>query len=285
MRRTIQDGALALLGETTEILNDKGVEYIIVGGWSPFLLNANPFPHPGTKDVDILFKSGINKGELKYIIEDFIKKGFIQSAKHPFQLLKAIEISELKFMFNIDLLHPDNQEKDPQMFVDHIDFPVKESHSMKIDYKGKTIILPKSDFFFNDFITKHKREFELTDGRKKIIEFNLLNEAGLILSKTKSAFNEKRTRDAYDVFLAIKQNRNYDATIEQLLNISKEHKEIFIAIEKMYTPKKLQKLNDNIYQWFSAVDVNESDRETEDTFNQFFKDLSIEIGQDVDEKN
>ena len=284
MRTTIQDGAFALLGETTEILNDKGVEYIIVGGWSPFLLNANPFPHPGTKDVDILFKSGTKEGELKSLIEDFIKKGFIQSAKHPFQLLKAIEINGLKFMFNIDLLHPDNQEKDPQMFVDHIDFPVKESHTMRVDYKGKTIILPKSDFFFNDFSTSHKQEFELTDGRKKTIEFNLLNEAGLILSKTKSAFNEKRTRDAYDIFLAIKQNRNYAATIGQLINISKEHKEIFSAIEKMYTPNRLKILDNNIYEWFSAVDVSEGERETEDTFTKFFKDLNIEIGQDIEEK-
>lgn len=284
MRNTIQDGAFALLGETTEILNENGVEYIIVGGWSPLLLNQNPFPHPGTKDVDILFKSGTKKGELESLIRNFLKNGFIQSAKHHFQLLKAIEINGLKFMFNIDLLHPDNQETEPQMFVDHIDFPVKESLTMRVDYKGKTIILPKSDFFFNDFITKHKHEFELTDGRKKIIEFNLLNEAGLILSKTKSSFNEKRTRDAYDIFLAIKQNRNYNHTIEQLKNISKEHKEIFSAIKKMYTPSKLQILDKNIYEWLSAVGVCESDRETANTFIQFFKDLNIEIGEDIEKR-
>lgn len=63
---------------------DKGVEYIIVGGWSPFLLNANPIPHPGTKDVDVLFKSGTKQGELKSLIEDFIQKEFIQSAKDTF---------------------------------------------------------------------------------------------------------------------------------------------------------------------------------------------------------
>jgi hypothetical protein len=284
MRSTIQDGAFALLGETTEILNENGVEYIIVGGWSPFLLNQSLFPHPGTKDVDILFKSGTKKGELESLIRNFLKNGFIQSAKHNFQLLKAIEINGLKFMFHIDLLHPDNQETEPQMYVDHIDFPVKESLTMRVDYKGKTIRLPKSDFFFNDFITKHKQEFELTDGRKKIIEFNLLNEAGLILSKTKSAFNEKRTRDAYDIFLAIKQNRNYDYTIEQLKSISKEHKEIFSAIEKMYTLSKLQILDKNIYEWLSNVGVSESDRETENIFIQFFKDLNIEIGEDLEKR-
>lgn len=280
MRTTIQDGALALLGETTELLNSHGIDYIIVGGWSPFLLNSAPFPHPGTKDVDILFKSGTQEGELKALIETFIKKGFVQSAKHPFQLLKAIDINRHSFMFNIDLLHPDDQEKKPEMFVDHIDFPVKESHSMRIDYKGKTIILPKSDFFFSDFYTKYQHEFELTDGTKKNIEFNLLNEAGLILSKAKSAFNEKRTRDAYDIFLAIQQCRNYESTIGQLLNISNNHKAIFLAIEKMHTPKNLEILDRNIYEWFSKVDVEESDRNTDETFKKFFLDLNIPVGVD-----
>jgi len=280
MRTTIQDGALALLGETVDILNNNYIEYIIVGGWSPFLLNSSPFPHPGTKDVDILFKSGTQKGELKTLIEVFLKGGFVQSAKHPFQLLKVIEINGYQFMFNIDLLHPDDQAKNPEMFVDHIDFPVKESHSMLIDYSGKTIILPKSDFFFDGFYTKFSYEFELTSGEKKTIEFNLLDEAGLILSKTKSAFNEKRTRDAYDIFLAIQQSRNYDTTIGQLQNISKEHKEIFSAIEGMNTPNKLRILNSNIYEWFCKVDVDESDRNSYEAFYKFFSSLNIPRGTD-----
>lgn len=71
---------------------------------------------------------------------------------------------------------------------------------------------------------------------------------------------------------------------DQLINISKEHKEIFSAIEKMYTPNRLKILDNNIYEWFSAVDVSEGERETEDTFTKFFKDLNIEIGQDIEEK-
>lgn len=219
----LQDGATTLLGETCDLLNTQEIEYLIVGGWSPFLLNQAKFHHPGTKDVDVLFKSGTEKGKLKEVIETFLANDFIQSAKHPFQLLKTYEINSHKFMYNVDLLHPDNQEEKPEMYVDHIDFPVKESKYMKIDYSGKTIILPQSDLFFSDFSFSHEQTFNLTDGTKKEIKFNLLDEAGLILSKTKSVYNPKRTRDAYDIFLAFHQSRNPEKTIEQLKTISSKH--------------------------------------------------------------
>lgn len=273
----IQDGSTALLGETCEIMNNAGIDYLIVGGWSPFLLNSSPLPHPGTKDVDILFKSGTKTGDLESLIKIFLSKGFIVSAKHPFQLLKCMKIDGFELMFNIDLLHPDDQEKKPEMFVDHIDFPVKESSTMRIDYKGKTIVLPKSDFFFDDFITKETKTFDLYDGRREIIEFNLLNEAGLILSKSKSVFNEKRTRDAYDIFLAIYQSRDYNRTISQLKNLSTTQTEIFSALEAMHTTRGLDTIDNHAYEWFSKVEVDEADRDTRPIMSRFFKDLNIPI--------
>ncbi|UWX60474.1 hypothetical protein N0B40_19035 [Chryseobacterium oranimense] len=280
MNETIQDGALSLLGETTKILNENNVEYLIVGGWSPFLLNKGKLPHPGTKDVDILFKSGTETGKLKEIIDTFLKNGFTQSAKHPFQLLKVFEIKGYNFVYNVDLLHPDNQEKDPELYIDHIDFPVKESHTMRVDYKGKTILLPKSDFFFNDFITQYPLEYINSNGEKENIEFNLLNEAGLILSKSKSVFEVKRTRDAYDIFLSIKQNKNYDKTIQQLKNISETNPQITDALQNIYTDENLKKIDNNIYDWCSKLDVSEGRRESLNVFEKFFKDLNIKKSSD-----
>lgn len=276
MNETIQDGAISLLGETTKILNEKNIEYLVVGGWSPFLLNNGEYPHPGTKDVDVLFKSGTEKGQLKDVIDTFLQNGFTQSAKHPFQLLKVFKINGYNFVYNIDLLHPDNQEKDPEMFIDHIDFPVKESHTMRIDYKGKTILLPKSDFFFNDFITKKTINYLNSNGDKETVEFNLLNEAGLILSKSKSVFNEKRTRDAYDIFLSIKQSSNYENTINQLSKIGKQNPQIVNALRQMYSDSNLQLIDNNIYDWCSKLYVSEGMRDSISTFEKFFKDLNIE---------
>lgn len=276
MEVTLQDGALALLGETTQILNENGIEYIIVGGWSPFLLNSSPLPHPGTKDVDVLFKSGIQEGELKTIIQKFLSNGFIPSAKHSFQLLKPIELNRQNFMFNIDLLHPNDQELKPGMFVDHIDFPVKESKNLRIDYKGKTIILPKSDYFFDGFTTHRKQDIQLSNGETVTAEFDLLNEAGLILSKSSSVFNEKRTRDAYDIFLAIKQSSNYDKMISELRNIHQSNNDIQLALRKMYEAEKMKIIEDNVYQWMSEVRVPEGDRIIKEVFIDFFSDINIQ---------
>lgn len=209
MFKTIEQGSLALLAETCQILNEKKTEYLIVGGWSPYFLNSNPILHPGTKDVDILFQSGTNEGELKELIESFLSKGFVASAKHPFQLLKVFDINGIEFMYNIDLLHPDNQAKNPEKYVDHIDFPVKESRGLRIDYSGKTILLPKSDNFFEHFKIQYKDSFILADKSEVEVEFSLLDEAGLIISKSSSYENVKRTRDAFDIYLALKQSRNY----------------------------------------------------------------------------
>ena len=103
---TIQDGAYTLLADTIKILNEEKMNYIIVGGWSPFLLNDNPIKHPGTKDVDILFSHAYEKGNLEEIITKLLKSNFILSAKHDFQLFRKITVKGKEFVYNIDLLHP-----------------------------------------------------------------------------------------------------------------------------------------------------------------------------------
>ena len=56
--------AKALLVEVCHALNLLEVRYVVVGGWSSFLLNATEIVHPGTKDVDILFDDGDVRGSL-----------------------------------------------------------------------------------------------------------------------------------------------------------------------------------------------------------------------------
>ncbi|WP_318640568.1 hypothetical protein [Flavobacterium ardleyense] len=274
----LQDGATHLLGETCQLLNEQKIEYLIVGGWSPYLLNQAKYPHPGTKDVDVLFKSGTEKGQLKEVIQSFINEGFIQSAKHPFQLLKTYKLNGHNFMFNVDLLHPDNQAEKPEKYVDHIDFPVKESKYMRIDYSGKTIILPQSDLFFDEFSFLHTQNIQFLDGSKNDVSFNLLDEAGLILSKTKSVYNAKRTRDAYDIFLAFYQGRNPEKTIQQLKSVSEKYPDVKTSLQKMYTEKNLELFNTNCYEWFSNLNVSEGEREiVVNEYEKFFKSIDLQI--------
>lgn len=74
---TLLSGAKGLLGECSRILKEINLEYTIVGGWSPYLLNNTVFKHPGTHDVDLLFKDGENFGVLADIASKFISEGFV----------------------------------------------------------------------------------------------------------------------------------------------------------------------------------------------------------------
>ena len=267
MRETLLDGAKSLLGECCYILNQNNIEYLIVGGWAPFLYNSNGYLHPGTKDVDILFKRGFEENQLKEIIEIFLSKGFFQSAKHSFQLLKEIEINGYNFIYNVDLLHPDNQEKKPEMYVDHINFPIKESIYISVNYKGKTILLPKSDSFFTDFSDKYTDSFHLLNDETAEITFDLLDEAGIILSKLESAFIAKRDRDAYDIYLALKYNRDYESTILKLKKIIAENLSVKNLFEKFLKKESIVYLDDKVTDWtakmnnynpnFSSIEVFE----------------------------
>jgi hypothetical protein len=49
--------AFALLQEVTGALLECNVDFVIVGGWVPFLFHAERFGHPGTYDVDVLLNA------------------------------------------------------------------------------------------------------------------------------------------------------------------------------------------------------------------------------------
>lgn len=198
----LQDGAFGLLAETADILNRSNINYIIVGGWSPLLLNNNPINHPGTKDVDILFENGYRKKELGEIILKFIESGFLLSAKHDFQLFKEIEVQGKKFIYNIDLLHPTETEKPNEIYIDHIDLGIPSDKYQSDTFKMKSIALPSSQVLFDHkFSVSHK--ITIND---KEVTVTLMNEIGTLLTKSQSLKIPKRFRDSLDIYLAITQN-------------------------------------------------------------------------------
>ena len=48
------EAALHLLRDATKILSAATVDFVVVGGWVPFLFHSKRYGHPGTFDLDVL---------------------------------------------------------------------------------------------------------------------------------------------------------------------------------------------------------------------------------------
>lgn len=212
----LQTGATLLLYETTSLLNDLGVNYIIVGGWSPFLLNSAPHLHPGTKDVDVLFDKAYEKGKLSEIILEFISHGYLLSAKHDFQLFKSINVAGKPFIYNVDLLHPLETIKPTDIYVEQIDLGIPADKYLSETFKMKSIALPSSQSLFDcEIVTNYSLGNPICKQQKQH-EIPLMTELGTLITKSRSVFETKRYRDSLDIYLAIKQCRDYNLLIGKI---------------------------------------------------------------------
>lgn len=212
---TMQDAVSALLLDVTTFLNSTGHDYMIVGGWSPFLLNKTDHRHPGTRDIDVLFSDGNVRNKLRDVIRGMLDRGYKASAKHDFQLLRPVTVQNFQLVFNVDLLHPAESEKNPEMMVDHFDLGIKDEELAE-SKAIKSIVLPSSALLFgDDFSSLYTLESHNLDGQPSKVSFPLLGLAGSILSKCESVNVKKRPRDAFDIFLALESD--FEKEIPQLL--------------------------------------------------------------------
>lgn len=186
--------AKGLLGESIKIMNESNLDYVVVGGWIPYLFYTNKkYSHPGSFDVDILLNDKIvNIKSIEKLIQNFRKHNYIFSAKNKFQLHKILKVNKEPMVFHVDFLHrkyaPDQDEG---MFLDW--------------GKMTSIAGPGMDIIFdrNERIT-HTISCILPNGIKENVIVNFASEIGFITSKGRSLNNPKRTRDSYDLFLIMK---------------------------------------------------------------------------------
>lgn len=226
----IQEGANSLLSDTIKILNENDVNYIIVGGWSPFLLNSGEIVHPGTKDVDILFEVGYKEKELKDISQTFIDSGFILSAKHDFQLFKKIKVNDYEMIYNIDLLHPHETSWKKKTYVDHLELDLPASKYQSKNFMIKSIALPNSSILFDSFFVDHEIDFPLSDGTSSTQKMKLMSELGCLITKSQSVKVEKRFRDSFDIYLSIAQSQDLDDLVRKTLSLRKTNREVYNSL-------------------------------------------------------
>lgn len=268
----IQTGAFGLLYDTTKLLNELDVKYVIVGGWTPFLLNSKPIIHPGTKDVDVLFDGAYEKGKLKNIIEAFLQNGFILSAKHDFQLFRPIKVSGREFIYNVDLLHPLETVKPKDIYVEQIDLAIPADKYQSRTFKMKSIALPSAQSLFDsNLFIDFDLEISTTNGSKLNQKIPLMGELGTLITKSQSVSKDKRYRDSLDIFLTIKQSGNIESLIKATNDLRKTHIDTFNNLYGIRQAYEDQLLLSNTLRFIPELDRNDFIS----TFETFFEQTGL----------
>lgn len=246
MIKTINDGAKKLLIDSVSILKENNPKqtYVIIGGWCPVLRKSVDQPHPGTVDVDILFIDADKEYRISSYIDSMLKNGFLVSAKHPFQLLKLVEVNCETFVYNVDLLHPSMMLKNPELFVDHIEHDVFIDSKKAQKIKSVSMVVPGSSVIFEENLFDHIN----VDGHDVCV----VNWEGMFLTKLESCRSIKRPRDAYDIYLAFLSKAIDIANIKRICRIYTQLESPFEEFIKHITDNEAD-FNNKILKYNPAI--------------------------------
>lgn len=191
---SVMDGGVQLLAETAAVLSAHAdLNYVVIGGWSPYLLSSTKYPHPGTLDVDILFAGGYEEKALKSFMQAMLDSGFVPSAKHNFQLFKSFEVSGQELVYNVDILHP-GMKDDKSMFVGHLDLDLPMDKDRLRVKNMMSIVLPNSQVIFDEQL------YALHEING--VSINLCSLEASVITKLDSCQKPKRERDSFDIYVS-----------------------------------------------------------------------------------
>jgi hypothetical protein len=159
---------------------------------------------PETRDVDLLFPERYSKDDMSEILHRFLNFGYFVSAKHDFQLCRAINLGKQTYIYNVDLLHPTKGKMNKVDFVEIMDLDVTDGIRVKS-------MLSINIQYGSEIYSNKLYELASFEGR----QFNVLDGAGIIISKLNSAHNKKRQRDIFDIYLSLEEK----GTLEKLLQL------------------------------------------------------------------
>jgi hypothetical protein len=171
-------------------------EFVIVGGVPVLRGGREDLVHPGTRDFDVLFSTH-DSGAVRGAAENLLRRGFIPSAKHEFQLLHPIRVGERDFLFNIDLMHPAEQIEKPESYDDLFDLGLPDLNDPTGKRWLKSIVFESANIVFDQKLWSNISIVGIGIDRQPVdVQIPLLDEVGFILSKTKSVRQVKRPRDS-----------------------------------------------------------------------------------------
>ncbi len=211
---SVLDASRGLLLDAVRVARRANTEFCVVGGWSPYIRNAAPIPHPGTKDVDLLFREGAGAGKLSGVIQAFLDADYLVSAKHQFQLLRRLNVNGRPLIFNVDLLHPLETTQVAELMVDHMDLDVLVCTEREEGLRMKSIAVPASAFVFDGHVVNAEvRAVDPTTGNEEDVNVPLIDEVGVFITKFQSVMQAKRPRDAFDIFVSLTQSVDQETTL------------------------------------------------------------------------
>jgi hypothetical protein len=191
-----------MLGEAASILSKQKIDFVVIGGWIPYLFNSKPISHPGTFDVDVLLNSETSRQAMNEAIDAFMEAGYLRSPKNAFQIFRILRVGTESRVFHVDFLH--------RKYAEDVDDMIKDWG------KIQSIAGPGTDIIFLENERRVQRlGFDLPDETTQELAINFCTEVGLLSAKGRSATTKKRTRDAYDVFLITKQSNDRKQLIER----------------------------------------------------------------------
>jgi hypothetical protein len=248
MLNSVEDGARALLKETVAVLSHfSEIEHLVIGGWCPVIRNKSSIQHPGTLDVDILFRYSNNPSFLSGVIGKFIQSGFDPSAKHSFQLLKRQVVNGNTLIYNIDLLHPRMLEDKESvgLFVDHLELDIPLHNAERRLKNMCSVALPNSEVLFQ----RNMYSIESMDGQR----IRLVTFEGMFVTKMDSCQKQKRERDSFDIYLAFINDGIDPQSLNQLACEDYRIGESLKAF-KLHLIKKADEFNKNVTHFCKGIE-------------------------------
>jgi hypothetical protein len=195
-----QSAALGLLGEVTSLLVNQIVDFVVIGGWLPFLFNSRPIPHPGTFDVDILLNEATSRSSFEQDAQLLLRSGYLRAPKNQFQLHRILCVRGERLVYHVDFLH--------RRYADDTDDLIRNwGRVQSIAGPGTDIIFTAAERMLRSV------DVVLPDGKNRCVTASFCTEVGFLSAKGRSAQVPKRTRDAFDVFLVIRQSQDYDRLV------------------------------------------------------------------------
>jgi hypothetical protein len=179
--QTEQKAARFLFEEAGNVLVEAGVQFVVVGGWVPFLFHAEAFGHPGTFDVDLLIHdSSLDDGSFDRATTLLAGLGYLGAPKNKFQAHRILAVGAEKLVFHVDFLN----ERAPTL-----------QHELVVGSgKFQSIYTPAMKVVFAEGEFRSHSDFP---------GFRFPSIATFIVTKGAAVLGGKRMRDAFDVFVTL----------------------------------------------------------------------------------